>query len=162
MLYSKSTNGFYDTSIHGSQTILIVDPSFDHPQIEVQNDQFDPEDSMGRPTYLMNNPEVEAPLISVPNPDCKIPADAVEITDEQYQLFFSYQSENKEITFDVKTKTFSAEHKIISEKEKATFEIQTIEASITPRRNREAVLGTDKGWLVETESKITELRKKLK
>lgn len=39
--------------------------------------------------------------------------------------------------------------------------ISEIEQSITPRRLREAVLGTDKGWLAEQEAKIAALRAKL-
>jgi hypothetical protein len=36
--------------------------------------------------------------------------------------------------------------------------IAVLEASMTPRRMREAVLGTDNGWLAATETKIKELR----
>lgn len=39
--------------------------------------------------------------------------------------------------------------------------IQGLEAAITPRRTREAILGTDDGWLVEQEALISAERSKL-
>lgn len=39
--------------------------------------------------------------------------------------------------------------------------ITKLEKSITPRRLREAVLGTDAGWLAATEAEIDALRKRL-
>jgi len=40
-------------------------------------------------------------------------------------------------------------------------EIAAIEATITPRRTREAILGTDNGWLADIELQIDQLRQKL-
>lgn len=40
-------------------------------------------------------------------------------------------------------------------------QIYAIESSITSRRMREAMLGTDKGWLAAADEKIAELRKTL-
>ncbi len=40
-------------------------------------------------------------------------------------------------------------------------QIRTIEASITIRRTREAVLGIDNGWLADIESQIEDLREQL-
>jgi hypothetical protein len=40
-------------------------------------------------------------------------------------------------------------------------EIYHLEAQITPRRLREAVLGTDGGWLAQHEAKIAKLREGL-
>ena len=37
-------------------------------------------------------------------------------------------------------------------------QIRTIEATITPRRIREAILGTDAGWLSAHEAEISTLR----
>lgn len=41
-------------------------------------------------------------------------------------------------------------------------QIIALEATITPRRIREAVLGTDTGWLAEIEAHIAALRQQLK
>lgn len=41
---------------------------------------------------------------------------------------------------------------------KVKAEIEVIEASITPRRTREAVLGTDGGWLAARDAEIAALR----
>ena len=40
-------------------------------------------------------------------------------------------------------------------------EIIALEATITPRRTREAILGTDNGWLTDIELQIQELRGQL-
>lgn len=45
--------------------------------------------------------------------------------------------------------------------EVALKEISVLEAQITPRRLREAVLGKDSGWLDDVESQIIELRKRI-
>jgi hypothetical protein len=46
-------------------------------------------------------------------------------------------------------------------KEKAKRDIMALESSITPRRTREAILGTDNGWLADIESQIETLRSQL-
>lgn len=40
-------------------------------------------------------------------------------------------------------------------------QINAIEATVTPRRIREAVLGIDNGWLADIDSQIAELRAQL-
>lgn len=40
-------------------------------------------------------------------------------------------------------------------------EIAALEAEITPRRTREAILGTDNGWLADQEAAIAALRAQL-
>ena len=40
-------------------------------------------------------------------------------------------------------------------------EIDAIEATITPRRIRESIIGTDNGWLIKQDSAIALLRKQL-
>jgi len=42
-----------------------------------------------------------------------------------------------------------------------TAQIAAIEATITPRRMREAVLGTDNGWLAAVDAQIASLRSQL-
>ena len=41
-------------------------------------------------------------------------------------------------------------------------QILTLEATITPRRQREAILGIDNGWLADVNTQIAALRAKLK
>jgi hypothetical protein len=40
-------------------------------------------------------------------------------------------------------------------------QIKALEAQITPRRLREAILGTDKGWLQNVDSQLAALRHQL-
>ena len=41
-------------------------------------------------------------------------------------------------------------------------QIAKLEATITPRRQREAILGIDNGWLADVNAQIATLRAKLK
>ena len=70
MFYSKSTGGFYVEEIHGSRKVTVVDP------------------------------EATPDTIEIDNPDCKIPADAVEITPEQHAALLNGQSSGKCIVAD--------------------------------------------------------------
>jgi hypothetical protein len=51
--------------------------------------------------------------------------------------------------------------KIEDEKAKIKSDIAALEATITPRRTREAILGTDNGWLAGQEAAIAALRAQL-
>ena len=51
--------------------------------------------------------------------------------------------------------------KVEDEKAKIKADIAALEATITPRRTREAILGTDNGWLTDIELQIQELRGQL-
>lgn len=110
MHYSKSTNGFYDESIHGARRITIDDPAWVRPRItatippgesyfiggewKANNSEF--------PLTLTDVPDlsVVAPTIRIDNPDCKIPADAVEITSEQHAALLEGQTHGKRIEAD--------------------------------------------------------------
>jgi hypothetical protein len=48
-----------------------------------------------------------------------------------------------------------------AEKNRILSDIYALEASITPRRTREAILGTDNGWLAAQEATIAALRAQL-
>lgn len=100
MFYSAKTGGFYSAAIHGARTITIIQPGWVHPQIEVQNHQFDPESSLGGPTIFIDDPDVTPPMVEVVNPACLIPADAVEISAELRAALIYGESEGKRIVAD--------------------------------------------------------------
>jgi hypothetical protein len=77
--------GRYDSLIHGERLVSIIDPSFVWPQIEQQNYEYDSEESLDGPTIFVDDHSITPPTILVENPDCKIPAEAIEVSDE---LFF--------------------------------------------------------------------------
>lgn len=77
--YSKSTYGFYDSSIHGSRTIEVPDPQWVAP---------------------MDAPNATAPLVEIQNAACLIPTDAVEIPDELRRALLIAESAGATITFD--------------------------------------------------------------
>lgn len=81
--FSKSSGGFYTDDIHGSFTVSIVDPTW-RPSIK----DGQPDDS-----------EV-APTIEIANPDCGIPSDAVEISQEQYAAMMEGQRQGGQISAD--------------------------------------------------------------
>jgi len=51
--------------------------------------------------------------------------------------------------------------KVEDEKAKIKSDIAALEEKVTPRRTREAILGTDNGWLADIELQIQELRGQL-
>lgn len=75
MFYSKSTGGFYAESIHGARTVEMI--------------TTDPD--TGKTLDCWNEP----------NPDCKIPADAVEITADDHAALMAGQSMGKRIVADI-------------------------------------------------------------
>ena len=75
MFYSKSTGGFYTDAIHGARRVLIVDPATDMGAVPL--------------------------TIEIDNPDCKIPMDAVEISQGLHVSLLEGQSSGKVITCDV-------------------------------------------------------------
>lgn len=100
MLYSQSTHGFYSEAIHGLRKLTIIQPGWQHPQIEVQNHQFDPEASLDGPTIFVDDPDVTPPTIEIDNPACLIPADAVEVPDELHAALIEGQAQGKIIAHD--------------------------------------------------------------
>lgn len=91
LFYSKTTGGFYDDSIHGSVMQQIPDPAWVRPTIQV------PQDDGSGGTVIVEVPDESAvhPTITVPNTDCKIPADAVEITEAEHAALLEAQSVGK-------------------------------------------------------------------
>lgn len=71
MYYSKSTGGFYSAEIHGAREIQLSTPQTESGE--------------------------EPKIWTEPNPDCKIPADAVEITAELHISLLNAQSNGKVI-----------------------------------------------------------------
>lgn len=78
----------------------------------------------------------------------KIPTDAEEITQEQYQQLLADRDAPKPLLLEGNDLILS--------------QIAELESTATPRRLREAAIGADGGWLKNLDDKITTLRKKLK
>ena len=77
--YSPSVAGFFCDDIHGARTMLVLDPGWVAPEIA------DGEDAP------------EHPLIEALNPDCKVPDDAVEITDAEHAALMRAQADGQQI-----------------------------------------------------------------
>lgn len=73
--YAPSTGGFYDTQIHGELTIREEDPQWNSAE----------------------HPDEPVPTVEVRNPACKIPLDAVAISDADYEALFAAQAAGKVI-----------------------------------------------------------------
>lgn len=83
--YSPSTGGFHRDDIWGEREIPIPDPNWVHPVLE--------DGSL--------DPDVEPRTILVKNPDCKIPSDAVFVSEEYHQELMKAQfSDGKRIVPD--------------------------------------------------------------
>jgi hypothetical protein len=72
IFYSPSTSGFYDTAIHGERVLHEADPATTEGE--------------------------EPSLIEVPNSDCTIPMDAIEISPQEYESLMAAQAAGMAIT----------------------------------------------------------------
>jgi hypothetical protein len=110
--------------MHGTRTLTIVDPEWEHPTVEVPDPEWerplihipDPtwEPVEGEEAPLLDVPDATAvaPLITVPdmsieaktieidNPDCMIPDDAVEITADEHAALLEAQAQGATIEAD--------------------------------------------------------------
>lgn len=145
--YSKSTGGFYSDEMHGARQIEIPDPAWVRPTIEVDG-QAVPDETAVQPT------------VAVPNPDCKIPVDAVPVSDEDYHALLAAQSGGKVIQADENGHPIAAEPEV-SHNDGIKSQIIALESTVTARRLREAIIGTDGGWLQNLNSQIASLRAQL-
>jgi len=87
--FSASSNGFYDGALFGNRTHSVPDPDWVRPTVEVLLQPGEEALIDGETVFnntdeplplLVHDQSVEAPLVEVVNPDCKLPDDAVEIT----------------------------------------------------------------------------------
>ncbi len=92
----------------------------------------------------------------------KIPGDAVEVSLEEYAALFNAQAAGKRIVSDHEGNPVSIDPPALSGDAVVLAQITALEASISVRRIREAIVGTDGGWLVTLNSQIVDLRKHLK
>lgn len=90
-----------------------------------------------------------------------VPADAVEITADDYAALLAGQSAGKIITADKNGAPVLTDPAPLTGNALILSQIATKEAAITSRRIREAALGTDGGWLKAVDAEITALRKTL-
>ena len=87
----------------------------------------------------------------------EVPEGTFEITEVQWQECLENQGRRKF----VKGKLTEYTPAPLTEKEVALKEILALEATITPRRIREAILNIDNGWLYNLETEIYLLREKM-
>ena len=90
-----------------------------------------------------------------------IPADAVEITTEEHAALLDGQCQGKLITADGDGRPVLQDQPPITGNALILSQIATLEATISERRKREAILGTDNGWLAGIEAQIAALRAQL-
>lgn len=87
VFYSAANGGFYEEHVHGFRQVDVADPAWERPVITVTlapSETFGATTNTGKkPLVVKDVPDMDAvaPQIRVDNPDCKIPADAVEVTD---------------------------------------------------------------------------------
>lgn len=90
-----------------------------------------------------------------------IPADAVEITHEEHAALLAGQSAGQQIVAGADGKPALQSPPPPSANDVIKAQITTLESSITNRRTREAILGTDNGWLAGVNQQIADLRAQL-
>lgn len=90
-----------------------------------------------------------------------MPPDVVEITDEDHAALLDGQNKGQVIAADKKGFPVLVAAPAPTAQQAIQAQIAALEASVTPRRIREAVLGTDGGWIAGVDSQIKSLRAKL-
>ncbi len=90
-----------------------------------------------------------------------IPDDAVEITIEEHAALLDGQRQGKLIAADGDGRPVLQDQPPITGNALILSQIATLEATISERRKREAILGTDNGWLAGIEAQIAALRAQL-
>lgn len=84
---SKSVKGFFDDEISGAPVIKIEDPSWQRPTVSVDihpGETYGDVVNDGSEVMQISVPDENAiaPIVEVANPACRLPKDAVAITDE--------------------------------------------------------------------------------
>lgn len=114
MFYSQTTGGFYSAAFHGARRIFIVDPAWVRPVVQVDfrlgkssitngeavSNEIEEGELVSNEIEEIMTVEVpdmtaQPSLIEVDNPDCRIPPDAVEISDEYHAELLSGQQTGK-------------------------------------------------------------------
>jgi len=90
-----------------------------------------------------------------------IPADAVDVTAEEYAALLAGQGQGKIIAADADGRPVLQDRPSPLPDDLIKQQIAAIEATITLRRQREAILGIDNGWLSGANSQIEALRAQL-
>ena len=91
----------------------------------------------------------------------RIPVDAVEITSEQYVTLLDGQSTGKQIVAGTDGFPVLTDPPAPTPNQIILSQIAELEATVTARRIREAVIGSDNGWLKALNDQCAALRKKL-
>jgi hypothetical protein len=88
-----------------------------------------------------------------------IPTDAIEVTTDEYLVAMSRPLNTILDVVNGKLIIIPSTNPAPPTAQQLTLaEIHTLEATITPRRLREALLGTDNGWLASIDAQIATLR----
>lgn len=107
--FSASSTGFYDGALFGNRTHLVPDPDWIRPTVEVLLQPGEEALVDGETLFndrdqplplLIPDMSIEAPLVEVANPDCKLPGDAVEITAAQRDELLAGVSQFRRIAAD--------------------------------------------------------------
>lgn len=145
MLFAKSTFGFYSEEIHGAFKLTIVDPNWIRPQVDGVDDQ-----------------DAVPDTIIVDNPDCKIPPDAVEITDELYCALLDAQASGKIISTDKKGNPILIDRVVTAEQLNAPILAQLAEIDAKKiRAISDAILTQDNSKLIQLEDDAKALRSQI-
>lgn len=91
-----------------------------------------------------------------------IPPDVVEISADEYAGLMQAQTAGKQIQGGQNGKPIAVDRPAPTNSELVIAKIVALEATVTARRAREAILGADGGWLKNINDQIAALRTLLK
>lgn len=97
IFYSPSRQGFFDEAIHGPRTLLVPD---DAKLAELLAEADAARDDEDEEIEVERQKKAMLAIKETENPDCLIPADAIEVSDEQHAALIAALSDGKIITTD--------------------------------------------------------------
>lgn len=110
--YSPTSNSFFDDAVHGTRTVFVEDEKAQKAALiaiskreeklhDTAEDAFDEDAKNALESQLRAVAEerrlalLNPPMIEVDNPECRLPADAVEISDERHAELMQAQADGK-------------------------------------------------------------------
>jgi Phage tail assembly chaperone protein len=84
--WDAATNGFFHSNIHGPRRIEVIDEAAQNEALAALTAREDEEDADADAIWAARvELRMAPPMMEVDNPDCRIPAEAVEISQEAYK-----------------------------------------------------------------------------
>lgn len=180
--YSPSEKGFFLEEIHGSLMVTVVESAWRRPIIDVvlkpgetvqinDNETFTNTEDSDVSLDGIGDYSVSPPYIQIRNPDCKIPADSVPVTQEKHDELMQAQEKGLEIRYEngefiltkperisvVPDKITMRQARLMLHKEELLPSVQNIINALPEAQKAEAQIEWDYAQMVSRDNSIMQL-----